>query len=116
MSEDESSVIALQPCAKALNATQWVAVAKEAGFSLVILTAKHNDGFCLWQTAYTNHFVRDSPCEDGKGGIVKQLATQVIGLDFGVYLSPWDCHEPTYGLELQYNRFYVGQLQELLTK
>jgi len=103
---------------KALNATQWAAVAKEAGFSLVILTAKHHDGFCLWQTAYTNHSVRDSPWEDGKGDIVKDLAkaAQAVGLDFGVYLSPWDRHEPTYGLELQYNEFYLGQLQELLTK
>jgi len=39
-----------------------------------------------------------------------------VGLDFGVYLSPWDQHEPTYALELQYNQFYLGQLQELLTK
>lgn len=103
---------------KALNAAQWASVAKEAGFSLMILTAKHHDGFCLWQTAYTNHSVRSSPWEDGKGDVVKDLAeaAQVAGLDFGVYLSPWDRHEPTYGLELQYNEFYMGQLQELLTK
>lgn len=103
---------------KALDATQWATVAKEAGFDLMILTAKHHDGFCLWQTAYTNHSVRYSPWKDGKGDIVKDLAeaAQAVGVDFGVYLSPWDRHEPTYGLELQYNQFYLGQLQELLTK
>eukprot|EP01018_Ginkgo_biloba_P016125 Gb_14859 [translate_table: standard] len=103
---------------KGLDANQWTRAAKDAGFSLVILTAKHHDGFCLWPSAYTNHSVISSPWKKGHGDIVKELeeATRNAGLDMGLYLSPWDRHEPTYGLELEYNEFYLGQLQELLTK
>ncbi|XP_057852656.1 alpha-L-fucosidase 1-like [Cryptomeria japonica] len=101
-----------------LDANQWATVAKEAGFSLLILTTKHHDGFCLWPSAYTNHSVKSSLWEDGKGDVVKDLseAARAQGLDLGVYLSPWDRFEPFYGNELQYNEFYLGQLQELLTK
>ncbi|GLJ25935.1 hypothetical protein SUGI_0497190 [Cryptomeria japonica] len=103
---------------KGLDTNQWAKVAKEAGFSLVILTTKHHDGFCLWPSKYTNHSVKSSPWKDGKGDVVKDLsvAAQGQGVDFGVYLSPWDRYEPFYGKELQYNEFYLGQLQELLTK
>ncbi|KAH9311228.1 hypothetical protein KI387_026263, partial [Taxus chinensis] len=103
---------------KGLDARQWAWVAKEAGFSLVILTAKHHDGFCLWPSEYTNHSVKSSLWEDGKGDVVKDLsmAAREQGLEFGVYLSPWDRYEPFYGKEVQYNEFYLGQLQELLTQ
>ncbi|GLJ25933.1 hypothetical protein SUGI_0497170 [Cryptomeria japonica] len=101
-----------------LDAIQWATVAKEAGFSLLILTAKHHDGFCLWPSAYTNQSVKSSLWKDGKGDVVKDLseAVRAQGLDLGLYLSPWDRFEPFYGNELQYNEFYLGQLQELLTK
>ncbi|GLJ25934.1 hypothetical protein SUGI_0497180 [Cryptomeria japonica] len=100
-----------------LDANQWAKVANEAGFSLVILTAKHHDGFCLWPSAYTNQSVKSSLWKDGKGDVVKDLseAVRAQGLDLGVYLSPWDRFEPFYGNEVQYNEFYLGQLQELLT-
>ncbi|XP_057852669.2 putative alpha-L-fucosidase 1 [Cryptomeria japonica] len=103
---------------KGLDANQWATVAKEAGFSLLVLTAKHHDGFCLWPSAYTNHSVKSSLWENGGGDVLKDLseATRAQGLDLGVYLSPWDRFEPFYGKEVQYNEFYLGQLQELLTK
>ncbi|KAH9311227.1 hypothetical protein KI387_026262 [Taxus chinensis] len=103
---------------KGLDAKQWANVAKQAGFSLLILTTKHHDGFCLWPSKYTNHSVQSSPWEGGKGDVVKDLseASRAEGLDFGVYLSPWDRYEPFYGKEREYNEFYLGQLQELLTE
>ncbi|XP_077248631.1 alpha-L-fucosidase 1-like [Tasmannia lanceolata] len=102
----------------ALDARQWVDVAAYTGVSLVILTAKHHDGFCLWPSLYTNHSVERSPWKDGKGDVVRELvdAAKARGIDVGLYLSPWDRHEKSYGLEQQYNEFYLGQLQELLNK
>ncbi|KAJ0968669.1 hypothetical protein J5N97_025586 [Dioscorea zingiberensis] len=100
-----------------LDANQWVASAADIGVSLVILTAKHHDGFCLWPSAYTDHTVEKSPWKGGKGDVVRELvdAANARGLDVGLYLSPWDRHESSYGQDLEYNEFYMAQLQELLT-
>lgn len=100
-----------------LDAEQWVRTLKEAGFKLVILTAKHHDGFCLWQTKTTKHSVASSPWKDGKGDVVAELADACHKHDMklGIYLSPWDRNHPTYGSGEGYNRVYIEQLTELLT-
>ncbi|WOK98176.1 alpha-L-fucosidase 1-like [Canna indica] len=102
----------------ALDARQWIDAAAAAGASLVILTAKHHDGFCLWPSRYTDHSVAKSPWKGGKGDVVREFvdAASARGIDVGLYLSPWDRHEETYGLEVEYNEFYLAQLQELLTE
>lgn len=99
------------------DAKKIVTTLKAAGFKLAILTAKHHDGFCLWQTAQTEHSIKNSPYKNGKGDIVAEMAAacKEAGLKFGVYLSPWDRHEPSYGTP-QYNEFYKKQLRELLTQ
>ncbi|KAK2643445.1 hypothetical protein Ddye_025208 [Dipteronia dyeriana] len=101
-----------------LNASQWVHVAKEAGFDRVILTAKHHDGFCLWPSEYTDYSVRSSGWRNGSGDVVAELAmaAREAGVGLGLYLSPWDRHESCYGKTLEYNEHYLGQLSELLTR
>lgn len=99
-----------------LDCEQWVKVVKSAGMKGLILTAKHHDGFCLWQTKYTEHSMKNSPYKDGKGDIVKECADacKKHGIKFGFYLSPWDRNSKYYGTD-EYNDYYVNQLTELLT-
>ncbi|OMP02471.1 hypothetical protein COLO4_11063 [Corchorus olitorius] len=101
-----------------LNASQWVNVAKEAGFSRVILTTKHHDGFCLWPSEYTDYSVKSSSWRNGNGDVVGELAmaAKEAGTALGLYLSPWDRHESCYGKTVDYNKFYLGQMVELLTR
>lgn len=100
-----------------LNARQWVKLAKDAGFKYFILTAKHHDGFCLWPTKTTLHSVKSSPWKGGRGDVVYECAKacEEEGIGFGIYLSPWDRHEPCYKDKEKYDDFYAEQLKELLT-
>jgi alpha-L-fucosidase len=100
-----------------LDARQWLKVFKDAGMKQVVLSAKHHDGFCLWPSKYTEHSVKNSPWRDGKGDLVREVADacRETGLKLGIYLSPWDRHEPSYGDSPRYNEHYRNQLTELLT-
>ena len=100
-----------------LDARQWIHIAKQAGFKYAVLTAKHHDGFCLWPTETTDYSVKSSPWKNGKGDVVAECAQacREEGIGFGVYLSPWDRHEPTYHDKELYDDFYCRQLTELLT-
>lgn len=99
------------------DAGQWVKTLKESGFKMVILTAKHHDGFCLWPTKSTSHSVAASPWKEGKGDVVKEVkeACEKFGMKFGFYLSPWDRHAECYGDSPRYDEYFITQLTELLT-
>lgn len=101
---------------ESLDCRQWAKLCKLSGFKGLILTVKHHDGFCLWQSAYTSHGVSSSKWKDGKGDVVAECAAacREFGLKFGIHISVWDRHEATYGAEA-YNTFFKNQLRELLT-
>jgi len=100
-----------------LDADQWVEACVSAGMRGLILTCKHHDGFCLWPSKYTGHSVKSSPWRGGEGDVVREVAEACRrgGIKFGIYVSPWDRHEPTYGDSPRYNKFFLNQLRELLT-
>src|SRR5262245_41419674 len=88
-----------------LDARQWARAARAGGFRAMILTAKHHDGFCLWPSKTTRHSVASSPFRSGAGDVVREFvdAARAERLKVGLYLSPWDRHEPSYGGSPRYN-------------
>jgi alpha-L-fucosidase len=94
---------------------QWMRAIKAAGAKYVVLVAKHHDGFCLWPTGQTDYSVKSSPWENGQDDVVRRvsLAAQKFDLKFGVYLSPWDRHEPSYKNSAKYDDYYIAELSEL---
>lgn len=98
------------------DADQIVRAAKDGGMKGLILTCKHHDGFCLWPSQYTEHSVKNSPWKQGRGDMVREIsdACRKHGLQFGVYLSPWDRNHKDYGRP-EYITYYRNQLRELLT-
>lgn len=90
-----------------LDCRQWARTAKAAGMKGIIVTAKHHDGFCLWPNPASRHCVKDVD-------VLKELsdACREEGLKFGVYISPWDRNDPTYGTP-EYNQKYVETLRSV---
>jgi alpha-L-fucosidase len=94
---------------------QWMRAAKSAGIKYVVFVAKHHDGFCLWPSAHTTYSIKSSPWKAGQGDVVREVATAArkYGLKFGLYLSPWDRHDPSYKDSTAYDTYYLSLLNEL---
>lgn len=99
-----------------LDAEQWMRAIKAAGARYVVLVAKHHDGFCLWPTEQTDYSVKASPWLNGKGDLVHLVsdAAGKYGLKFGIYMSPWDRHDPRYADSSAYDDYYISALDELV--
>lgn len=100
-----------------LDCQQWVTTATSAGFKGIIITAKHHDGFCLWPNPASRHTVRQSPWKNGHGDVLQELseACGKAGLKMGVYISPWDRHDPSYGTSA-YNETFRKTLEDALSR
>jgi len=102
------------------DARQWIQAAKAGGFKGIVITAKHHDGFCNWQSELTSHCVKFAPWKEGKGDIIKELAEacREEGVYFGIYVSIIDKHFEHTGSEnyASYGDYYYEQLKELSTK
>ncbi len=110
------------------DADQWVAIAKAAGMKYIVLTTKHHDGFCLWDTKQTDFNIMNSPF--GRD-VVKELsvACKRQGIAFGTYYSVCDWHHPDFsrtspGGKVKrktsdieaYRRYLRAQVTELISK
>lgn len=99
---------------KTVDTDQWVRAAKDAKMRYVILTAKHHEGFCVWDSAHTDYDVASS---SNRTDVVAALAAscRTHGLELGLYYSLWDRHETTYRDDEAYVQYMLGQLTELLS-
>ncbi len=77
------------------NAGEWVKLAKEAGMKYIVFTSKHHDGFCNWNTKYTDYNIMNSAF---KRDIMKELseACKKQGMALGFYHSTCDWHHPDF--------------------
>lgn len=102
---------------KTIDAKQWVATAKAAGMKHIILVAKHHDGFCLWDSKYTDYDVASSPNKtDVVAAVAKECKKQ--GVKLGLYYSLWDRKVNADVADIKadkaYNEYMLNQLGELL--
>lgn len=101
----------------AVDADQWAKTAKDAGMKYIILVTKHHDGFCLWDSKYTDYDVANS---GNKTNVVAALAKACnkYGIGLGLYYSLWDRHQNANTddttLDKAYNEYMIGQLNELI--
>jgi alpha-L-fucosidase len=78
---------------------EWAAVAADAGMKYVVLTSKHHEGFCLWDSAYTDYKVTNTPYgEDLLEPFVEAFRAE--GLHVGFYYSLIDWHHPDFPIDV----------------
>lgn len=112
-----------------IDADQWVKTAKDAGMKYIILITKHHEGFCLWDSKYTEYDVANS---GNQTNVVEEVAKacKKYGISLGLYYSLWDRNfngndYPTgkkyphkYAenpeLDKSYNEYMINQLDELI--
>ena len=104
---------------KELDVHNWLSAAKLIGAKYAILTAKHHDGFALWNSAFTPYSAAASPWKGGKGDVVAEFvsACREEGMGAGLYYSPaqWGGHGADFADPKEYDDYFIGQISELLT-
>ena len=98
------------------NAQAWAALIAESGARALLITTKHHDGFCMYDTALTNYKITNTPWgRDPIAELAEACHRRDIQLYF--YYSLLDWHHPDYRLDWPaYVRYYQGQVREICTK
>jgi len=109
------------------NADEWVKVIRDAGMKYIVFVTKHHDGFCLWDTEYTDYNIMNSPY--GKDMLMElKNACEKYGIMFGTYYSVCDWYDPYYPLSnvkeldkpeadmAKYYQYMKDQTKELIEK
>ncbi|HUA68587.1 MAG TPA: alpha-L-fucosidase [Candidatus Saccharimonadales bacterium] len=98
------------------NADAWVNIAKDAGMKYLVFTAKHHDGFAMFDSKLTGYKITNTPF---KRDICAELAQACHhgGIGLGFYYSPPDWHHPDFFTtnQARYNAYFHGQVRELLS-
>ena len=110
---------------------KWAATARKAGMRYALLTTKHHDGFCLWDSEYTDYKATNTPA--GRD-LVEEFVTafRAEGLRVGLYHSVIDWHHPQYPIDglhahraqgeqpgrdiAEYRTYLHNQVRELVTR
>jgi alpha-L-fucosidase len=111
---------------KKLDTDQWAEVAVGLGARYIVFVAKHQGGFCMWQTETTDYSIRNTPWRGGHGDVLADVSASCrkYGLKLGVYVCPRDDHFgaktggicKTPELQFRYNAMYRQQLTEVLSR
>lgn len=105
-------------CPANVDAEQWIRTAKDAGMKYVILITKHHDGFCLWDSKYTEYDVANS---GNSTNVVEAVAKacKKYNIDLGLYYSLWDGKVngdvKDQSQDAAYNKYMLNQLEELIS-
>jgi len=100
-----------------IDADQWIRTAKDAGMKYIILITKHHDGFCLWDSKFTEYDVANS---GNKTNVVEEVAKacKKYNIGLGLYYSLWDRNKngkvKKEKLDKEYNEYMIKQLNELI--
>lgn len=104
-------------CPTDIDAEQWVKTARDAGMKYVILITKHHDGFCLWDSPYTEYDVANS---GNRTNVVEAVAKacKKYGIGLGFYYSLWDRKVnpdvDDQSRDAAYNAYMLKQINELI--
>ncbi|MDD7983554.1 alpha-L-fucosidase [Lentisphaera marina] len=93
--KEEYAPIAKQFNPSKFNADEWIRIAKEAGMKYFVITSKHHEGFCLWDSKYTEYDIKDASGVDRDLLGELSAACKKYGVKFGTYYSIIDWHHPT---------------------
>lgn len=110
------------------NPAEWAALAKDAGVKYIVITSKHHDGFCMFDSRYTDYDIAHAKYGKDILGMLS-TACKTAGIPLGFYYSIMDWHHPDYlprrewekdrttkGADLnRYMDYAINQVKELVT-